>query len=62
MEGGIGFAPMMRELRSRALVYLANHPKMARVKRFELLLNGLEPFVLPLHQTRILKNGVTAEN
>ena len=57
LEGGIGFAPMMRELQSRALVYLANHPKMARVKRFELLLNGLEPFVLPLHQTRILKMG-----
>ena len=26
MEGDIGFAPMMRGLQPRALVYLANHP------------------------------------
>ena len=26
MEGGIGFAPMMRGLQPRALVCLANHP------------------------------------
>lgn len=26
VEGDIGFAPMMRGLQPRALVYLANHP------------------------------------
>ena len=36
LEGGIGFAPMVRELQSRALVYLANHPKMAQA-------GGIEP-------------------
>ena len=33
--------------------------KLAGTKRFELLLNGLEPFVLPLHQAPIEKHRET---
>ena len=49
LEGGIGFAPMMRGLQPRALVYLANHPKMARDESADLPPSVLETEILPLN-------------